>query len=150
MDWLTRPHARPFVAHELFEARHKQFHFRNWYRSTWPQNGPKVYFVPHHLAHASTFLVSPYENAAIISLDGSGEWATSFIGQGTGDQITCFSESFFPHSLGYFYEAATQFCGFRANYDEGKTMGLAPFGDPEVFGKTVDEMAIVDSNGVIE
>jgi carbamoyltransferase len=145
------PHARPFIWHELIEATYAQFRFRRWYRDTWPQKNPKLYFVPHHAAHAAgTFLVSPYENAAIISLDGSGEWSTSFIGQGTGNQVTCFSESFFPHSLGYFYEAATQFCGFKANYDEGKTMGLAPFGDPEVFGKIVDRLATVDANGAIK
>jgi carbamoyltransferase len=114
------------------------------------KSGPEVYFIPHHLAHAAgTFLVSPYEKAAIISLDGWGEWAAAFIGEGKGDQITCFSESYFPHSLGCFYEAATQFCGFRPNYDEGKTMGLAPFGDPEVFGKIVDGIAKVDANGGI-
>jgi len=142
-------HARPFVAQDLITTIRRQLRFREWYRNTWPQNGPRVYFVPHHVAHAAgTFLVSPYENAAIISLDGSGEWSTSFVGQGNGSVVTCFSESFFPNSLGYFYEAATRFCGFGAN-DEGKTMGLAPFGDPEVFGKTVDQMATVDSNGTI-
>jgi carbamoyltransferase len=144
------PNARPFVWHELIEAIYTQSGFRRWYRNTWPQNGPKVYFVPHHIAHAAgTFLVSPFESAAIVSLDGSGEWSTSFIGQGNGNQVTCFSESFFPHSLGYFYEAATQFCGFRVNYDEGKTMGLAPFGDPEVYSKIVDRMATVGENGTI-
>jgi len=112
--------------------------------------GCGFYRGPHHLAHAAgTFLVSPYEKAAIISLDGWGEWAAAFIGEGKGDQITCFSESYFPHSLGCFYEAATQFCGFRPNYDEGKTMGLAPFGDPDVFGKIVDGIARVDANGGI-
>jgi len=143
--------ARPFVVQEVGRGLRKQFNFWSWYRNAWPQNGPKVYFVPHHTAHAAgTFLVSPYESAAIVSLDGSGEWATSFLGQGNGNQVTCFSESFFPNSLGSFYEAATQFCGFAPNYDEGKTMGLAPFGDPEVYGKTVDRMATVDANGAIK
>ena len=143
-------HARSIVVLTHIRILRGQFRFREWYHSTWPQNGPKVYFVPHHMAHAAgTFLVSPYENAAIISIDGSGEWATSFVGQGNGNQVTRFSESFFPNSLGSFYEAATIFCGFRPNYDEGKTMGLAPFGDPEVFGKTVDRMATVGSNGKI-
>jgi carbamoyltransferase len=158
-NWATKvlyglahaPSARPFVVHELGRGLRKQFNFWSWYRNTWPQNGPKVYFVPHHVAHAAgTFLVSPYENAAIMSLDGSGEWATSFIGQGSGNQVTCFSENYFPNSMGSFYEAATQFCGFRPNYDEGKTMGLAPFGDPQVYGKTVDRMATVDAQGAIK
>ena len=143
--------ARPFVIHELGGGVRRQNDFRSWYRTMWPQNGPKVHFVPHHTAHAAgTFLVSPYESAAILSLDGSGEWATSFLGEGRGSQVTCFSESYFPNSLGSFYEAATQFCGFIPNYDEGKTMGLAPFGDPEVYGKTVDRMATVDAKGAIE
>jgi carbamoyltransferase len=145
------PKARPFIKNELVTLLRKQSRFRGWYSYTWPQNGPKVYFIPHHLSHAAgTFLVSPYEKAAIISLDGWGEWATSFIGEGKGNQITCFSESFFPHSLGSFYESATEFCGFRPNYDEGKTMGLAPFGDPDIFGKIVDGIAKVDANGVIK
>lgn len=145
------PHAKPFVAHELLQGRNRQHMFWDWYRGTWPQGGPRVYFVPHHVAHAAgTFLVSPYEEAAIISLDGSGEWSTSFIGRGAGTRVVPFSESFFPNSLGSFYESATQFCGFRPNYDEGKTMGLAPFGDPEVFGKTVDRMVTVDAGGAIK
>jgi carbamoyltransferase len=149
---LAHPtNARPFVAHELLQGRQRQHGFWTWYSRTWPGKGPRVYFVPHHVAHAAgTFLVSPYEDAAIISLDGSGEWSTSFIGQGAGTRVTHFSESLFPNSLGSFYEAATEFCGFRPNYDEGKTMGLAPFGDPEVFGRTVDRMATVDADGAIK
>lgn len=157
-DWTRKvfyglthlPSAPRFVGADLGRGLGRQFVFWNWYRNTWPKNGPKVYSVPHHVAHAAgTFLVSPYEDAAIMSIDGSGEWATSFVGQGNGNHVTCFSESFSPNSLGSFYEAATEFCGFRTNYDEGKTMGLAPFGDPEVFGKTVDRIVTVDAKGVI-
>jgi carbamoyltransferase len=157
-DWTRKvfyglthiPSAPRFVVADLGRGLGRQFVFWNWYRNTWPKNGPKVYSVPHHVAHAAgTFLVSPYEDAAIMSIDGSGEWATSFVGQGNGNHVTCFSESFSPNSLGSFYEAATEFCGFRTNYDEGKTMGLAPFGDPEVFGKTVDRIVTVDAKGVI-
>jgi len=144
------PSARPFHVIDMGRGVIKGFDFGNWYHSTWPKNGPKVYSVPHHAAHAAgTFLVSPYEDAAVMSIDGSGEWATSFLGQGNGTQVARISESFFPNSLGSFYEAATQFCGFRPNYDEGKTMGLAPFGDPEVYRKTVDRMATVDAKGTI-
>lgn len=158
-NWFTKvlyglahaPSARPFVVHEVGRGLRKQFNFWSWFRNTWPQNGPKVYFIPHHSAHAAgTFLVSPYDKAAILSIDGSGEWATSFLGEGNGNNITCFTESFFPNSLGSFYETATQFCGFRPNYDEGKTMGLAPFGDPDVYSKTVNQMASVDAGGNIK
>ena len=157
-DWAAKvvyglSHARnakPFVMHELLGGYRRQRSLWRWYRSVWPQNGPKVYFVPHHTAHAhGTFLASPYESAAILSLDGSGEWATAFLGEGRGTQVRRFSESFFPNSLGSYYEAATQFCGFRPNYDEGKTMGLAPFGDPEVYADTVRRMATVDGDGAI-
>jgi len=145
------PNAQPFFLQEVTHAARSQLLFRNWYRTTWPTNGPRVYFVPHHTAHAAgTFLASPYEDAAILSLDGSGEWATSFLGEGRGSRVTRFVESYFPESLGYFYETATQFCGFRANYDEGKTMGLAPFGDPAIYGKTVDRLATVDADGGIK
>ncbi len=149
---LTHPSSAPrFVMADVVRGAGKQFAFRNWYRSTWPKDGPRVYAVPHHVAHASgTFLVSPYEEAAILSIDGSGEWSTSFIGQGNGVRVTRFCESFSPHSLGSFYEAATEFCGFRTNYDEGKTMGLAPFGDPAVYGETVDRMVKVDHRGAIK
>ncbi len=149
---ITHPTSAPrFVVADAVRGLSRQLDFRSWYHSTWPQNGPKVYFVPHHVAHAAgTFLVSPYEDAAILSIDGSGEWSTSFLGQGGGSQVTCFSESFSPNSLGSFYEAATEFCGFRTNYDEGKTMGLAPFGDPEAYGKVVDRIVAVDSRGVVK
>ena len=144
--------ARSFLRHELINSYYKQKALRAWFEQTWPAGGhrPRLHFVPHHLAHvAGTFFVSPYERAALLSLDGSGEWATSFLGLGEGNRITCFNQSFFPHSLGSFYEAVTEFCGFRPNYDEGKTMGLAPFGDPERFLLQVREMVAVSDEGDI-
>ena len=158
-DWAAKTiyglrhltNARPFISHEVIRAYYKQRDFWDWYRGLWPSGGPKVHIVPHHVSHAAgSFLVSPYDNAAILSLDGSGEWATSFLGMGEGTQVTGFHESFFPMSLGSFYEAATQFCGFKPNYDEGKTMGLAPFGDSKVYHKQVAEIVKVDAQGSIE
>jgi len=145
--------ARPFLRHELFRARSKQKSFWAWFSRTWPDESsrPEIHWVPHHLAHiAGSFYVSPYEKAALLSLDGSGEWATSFLGYGEQNRVTCFNQSYFPNSLGSFYETVTEFCGFRPNYDEGKTMGLAPFGDPEVFYKQVSEMIQVDDDGSIQ
>lgn len=144
--------SKPFFRHEFLGVYRKRKVFRKWFNSTWPRSGkqPKVHFIEHHLAHvAGSFLVSPHEKAALLSLDGSGEWATSFLGIGEGDSIKCFNQSYFPMSLGSFYEAATEFCGFRPNYDEGKTMGLAPFGDPAVFSPTVDKMVTIDGDGNI-
>ncbi|MGM0575996.1 MAG: carbamoyltransferase family protein [Myxococcota bacterium] len=135
--------AKPFIAHELLRARHKVKELRAWYDGLWSDRGagPEVVFVPHHLAHAAgTFFVSPYDSAAILSLDGSGEWATAFMGKGFGNRVERLGETYFPDSLGAFYEAATEFCGFRPNYDEGKTMGLAPFGDPERHRGTVEDI----------
>lgn len=144
-------HARPFIRHELLSAYFKQRTLWAWYRATFGRRQPPpLHFVPHHTAHAAgSFLGSPYDEAAILSLDGSGEWATSFLGLGRGSDVTPLQESFFPMSLGAFYEAATEFCGFKPNYDEGKTMGLAPFGDPRVFARQVAELARVDEHGKI-
>lgn len=102
---------------------------------------PQLHYVQHHLAHAvGSFLISPYESAALLSVDHRGEWATTFKGVGRGNTYECFGQDYLPRSLGQAYEAATEFCGFRVGYDEGKTMGLAPYGDPETFGSLVSRL----------
>ena len=143
---------KPFLSHEVGTSRYRQDQFWGWYMNTWPAKAkqPEVHWVPHHMAHVGgSFYVSPYEEAALLSLDGSGEWATSFVGYGKGTKVECFNQSFFPNSFGSFYEAATEFCGFRPNYDEGKTMGLASFGDPEVFRKKAAEIVKIGGDGSI-
>jgi carbamoyltransferase len=91
----------------------------------------EVYFPEHHESHAaSAFFPSPFENAAILTLDGVGEWATSTMGHGRGNTIEIFDELRFPHSLGLLYSAFTYFTGFRVNSGEYKLMGLAPYGQP--------------------
>jgi carbamoyltransferase len=140
----------PFLKHELMRPLGQGRELRKWYRSLWPGEGrgPEVHFIPHHACHAAgTFFISPFESAAILSLDGAGEWSTSLLGHGKGNHVEAFKESFFPHSLGSFYEAATEFCGFKANYDEGKTMGLAPFGDAGVYYDQVKDIIRVDESG---
>ena len=139
----------PFVKHELIRAWNRQREFNAWLRSTWPgAKRPRVHNVSHHLSHiAGSFFVSPYERAALLSMDGSGEWSTTWMGETDGKTFTCFSESFFPNSLGSFYEAATEFCGFKPNYDEGKTMGLAPFGDADRFFDAMNKLVSVDDTG---
>lgn len=142
----------PFVRHEVLSAYFKQRSLRAWYKTTFGHRrpSPPLHFVPHHTAHAAgSFLASPYDEAAILSLDGSGEWATACLAVGRGLDVTTLQESFFPMSLGAFYEAATEFCGFKPNYDEGKTMGLAPFGDPAVFARQVRDLVQVDDGGNI-
>ena len=89
-------------------------------------------FPEHHLSHAaSAFYPSSYEKAAILTLDGVGEWATASIGLGEGNQLSILKELHFPHSLGLLYSAFTYFLGFRVNSGEYKLMGLAPYGDPQ-------------------
>ncbi len=90
-----------------------------------------VLFSEHHLSHAaSAFYPSPFEEAAILTIDGVGEWTTTAISHGKGNQITILKELHFPHSIGLLYSAFTYYCGFRVNSGEYKLMGLAPYGIP--------------------
>ncbi|WP_142453271.1 carbamoyltransferase family protein [Gracilimonas mengyeensis] len=92
----------------------------------------KFVFPEHHLSHAaSAFYPSPFEEAAILTIDGVGEWATASICSGKGSEITNLRELTFPHSLGLLYSAFTYFLGFKVNSGEYKLMGLAPYGNPE-------------------
>lgn len=91
-----------------------------------------IYFADHHESHAaSAFLPSPFEEAAIITLDGVGEWTTTSWGVGKGNHIELRKEIHFPHSLGLLYSAFTYYTGFKVNSGEYKVMGLAPYGDPK-------------------
>ena len=90
-----------------------------------------ILFTAHHQAHAaSAFYPSPFAEAAILTIDGVGEWATTTIGRGRGHEIRLLEELRFPHSLGLLYSAFTDYCGFRINSGEYKLMGLAPYGEP--------------------
>ncbi len=90
----------------------------------------QIYFTEHHEAHAaSAFYPSPFEEAAVLTLDGVGEWATTTIGVGEGGRLELIREISFPHSLGLLYSAFTYFTGFRVNSGEYKLMGLAPYGE---------------------
>src|SRR5207248_2883435 len=90
-----------------------------------------IYFAEHHASHAaSAFYPSPFEDAAILTLDGVGEWATTTLGLGEGSRIKLLQEIDYPHSLGLLYSAFTYFCGFKVNSGEYKLMGLAPYGKP--------------------
>jgi carbamoyltransferase len=100
----------------------------------------KLLFTEHHMSHAaSAFFASPFEEAAVLTIDGVGEWTTATVGQATADwgkgeqknHIELFSETRFPHSLGLLYSAFTAYLGFEVNEGEYKVMGMAPFGKPE-------------------
>jgi len=102
----------------------------------------RLRYLDHHLTHAaSTFLVSPFDEAAILTADGSGETTTTLLARGEGTSIKPLERIHLPHSLGHLYAAVTRFLGFRKNRDEGKVMGLASYGDPgryhDIFKKIV-------------
>jgi carbamoyltransferase len=91
---------------------------------------PPLLFSEHHLSHAaSAFYPSPYNEAAILTIDGVGEWATTTISVGRGNRISVLREMHFPHSIGLLYSAFTYYCGFKVNSGEYKLMGLAPYGN---------------------
>ena len=91
-----------------------------------------IYYPEHHLSHAaSAFYPSPFSEAAIVTVDGVGEWATTTVGRGRGKEIEILRELQFPHSVGLLYSAFTYYTGFAVNSGEYKLMGLAPYGNPE-------------------
>ena len=109
---------------------------------------PKVYFAEHHESHAaSAFYPSPYQEAAVVTLDGVGEWATATIGVGEGHRLRLVEEIRFPHSLGLLYSAFTYFTGFRVNSGEYKLMGLAPYGEPVYKQKILDHLLDLKPDG---
>ncbi|HYR75283.1 MAG TPA: carbamoyltransferase [Pyrinomonadaceae bacterium] len=110
----------------------------------------KLLFGDHHESHAaSAFYPSPFEEAAILTIDGVGEWATSSIGIGKGKEITLLKELRFPDSLGLLYSAFTYYTGFRVNSGEYKVMGLAPYGEPKYVSLIKDKLAEVRDDGSI-
>ena len=101
-----------------------------------------VLFTEHHMAHAaSAFYPSPFDEAAILTLDGVGEWSTTSVGVGRGAKLELVEEIDYPHSLGLLYSAFTYFCGFKVNSGEYKLMGLAPYGRPR-FAQTIKDHLI--------
>ena len=108
----------------------------------------RLYFADHHESHAaSAFFPSPYEEAAILTVDAVGEWATSAIGYGRGKRVELTHEMRFPHSLGMLYSAFTYYTGFRVNSGEYKLMGLAPYGRPVYKDVILDRIAHLYEDG---
>ncbi|MBC8287099.1 MAG: carbamoyltransferase [Nitrospinae bacterium] len=109
--------------------------------------GP-VLFAEHHESHAaSAFFPSPFQEAAILTLDGVGEWATSSIACGKGNKIDLMQELRFPHSLGLLYSAFTYYLGFKVNSGEYKVMGLAPYGEPKYADLILDRLIDLKEDG---
>lgn len=120
----------------------QKLHLRREIRRGLPGYRGRIAFAEHHQSHAaSAFFPSPFERAAILTMDGVGEWATTSLARGRGNQIELTRELRFPHSLGLLYSAFTYFSGFRVNSGEYKLMGLAPYGRP-IHADTIREHLI--------
>ena len=109
---------------------------------------PQILFSEHHESHAaSAFFPSPYESAAVLCMDGVGEWATTSAWLGQGNQLTPLWEIPFPHSLGLLYSAFTYYTGFKVNSGEYKVMGLAPYGEPKYVKTIYDHLLDLKPDG---
>lgn len=108
----------------------------------------KIMFSEHHIAHAaSAFFPSPFNYAAIVTIDGVGEWTTTSIAYGKNNKINILKEIHFPHSLGLLYSAFTYYCGFKVNSGEYKLMGLAPYGNPEYVDLIKKNLIKINNDG---
>ena len=109
--------------------------------------GSKILFCDHHMSHAaSSFFTSPFEESAILTVDGAGEWSTATMSMGRGNKIEIIKEMRFPHSLGLLYSAFTAYCGFEINEGEYKLMGMHPYGKPRFVDK-IYELIQVGEDG---
>ncbi len=130
------------IRERLFQSRDLRTHLKGFDR--------RIIYGTHHQSHAaSAFFPSPFEEAAILTLDGVGEWATASFGIGRGHHISLMGEQRFPHSLGLLYSAFTYFCGFRVNSGEYKLMGLAPYGTPRYVDQILGRVVEVKDDGSI-
>lgn len=108
----------------------------------------RLLFAEHHFSHAaSAFFPSPFDRAAVLTMDGVGEWATTSVGVGNGQSLAIQQEIHFPHSLGLLYSAFTYFTGFKVNSGEYKLMGLAPYGEPRFRQAILDHLIDVKADG---
>ena len=108
----------------------------------------KIYFSEHHFSHAaSAYYPSPFNDATILTLDGVGEWATTTMAKGYGQELEILKEIHFPHSIGLLYSAFTYYTGFKVNSGEYKVMGLAPYGEPKFKNLILDKLIDLKEDG---
>jgi carbamoyltransferase len=108
----------------------------------------RLLFCEHHQSHAaSAYFASPFEEAAVLTMDGVGEWATTSVGIGRGNTLQMIKEIHFPHSLGLLYSAFTYYTGFKVNSGEYKVMGLAPYGQPRFAQTILDHLIDLKPDG---
>jgi carbamoyltransferase len=144
------PHGARAFARTLPDWLACRINMRGLIRKSLPGLRPdcRLLFSTHHEAHAaSAFLPSPFQEAAILTVDGVGEWATTVIARGEGATMTPVEELHFPHSLGLLYSAFTAYCGFRVNSGEYKLMGLAPYGNPTYADTIRREIVELNADG---
>ena len=135
--WLREKLFQKDLLRKKFKAFDPEFDWKN-----------KLLFAEHHQSHAaSAFFPSPFEEAAILTMDGVGEWATTSVARGQGNRLEMTKEIHFPHSLGLLYSAFTYYTGFRVNSGEYKVMGLAPYGEPKYAGKILDNLLDLKDDG---
>ena len=131
-NWLRKRLHLPRVIHKELDRQYRR----------------RIVFPEHHESHAaSAFFPSPFDEAAILTVDGVGEWATASYGTGTGNRIELTHELHYPHSLGLLYTAFTYYCGFRINSGEYKLMGLAPYGEPNYVDRILENLVDVKPDG---
>ena len=141
--------------YELFEEAMKSAMGVKWWVNDYVKKAlgnvgkeNKIFYCGHHMSHAaSAFYPSPYNEAAILTVDGVGEWQTTTLGYGRDEQIEIYKEINYPHSLGLLYSAFTYYCGFKINSGEYKLMGLAPYGTPKYKDLIQEELIDIKQDG---
>jgi len=134
-----------WMKEKLFQKDHIVKALRQFDDTFDPKN---LLFTEHHLSHAaSAFFPSPFEDSAVLTMDGVGEWATSSVSIGKGNTLEIQKEMHFPHSLGLLYSAFTYYTGFKVNSGEYKLMGLAPYGEPKYTSLIYDNLIDVKPDG---
>jgi len=135
--WLKEKLFQKNLLRRKFEEFDRDFDWRN-----------RLLFAEHHQSHAaSAFFPSPFEDAAVLTMDGVGEWATTSVANGRGNRLEMAKELHFPHSLGLLYSAFTYYTGFKVNSGEYKVMGLAPYGEPKYRGLILDNLMDLKDDG---
>ena len=135
-----------WIREKLFQKRLLKRELRRLGASGDP--GERLLFAEHHQSHAaSAFYPSPFEDAAVLTMDGVGEWATTTTGYGRGSAVAITKEIHFPHSLGLLYAAFTSYMGFKVNSGEYKVMGLAPYGEPRYAQRVLEHLIDVKPDG---
>ena len=141
----------PFGLRSFLKAMPVWMKEKIWLKATLREElgfeGPLI-FPEHHESHAaSAFFPSPFERAAVLTIDGVGEWTTTSVGRGEGNRVELLEELRFPHSLGLLYSAFTYYLGFRVNSGEYKVMGLAPYGEPKFRDLILSELIDLKADG---